>query len=99
MRDFCLALVTGLVLALVLPVAASGQGEQPAQPADSETAVIGVRGHSAGETARLLEEMYNGSETARRPRVVVYVIPLTNCLLVRGTSADLLTIRELLRPL
>jgi hypothetical protein len=92
-------LVGGLLLALVLPLPAIGQGEEPAQPADSEAAVIGLSGGSAGETARLLDEMYNGSGTDRRPRVVVHVIPLTNCLLVRGTSVDLLTVRELLRPL
>ena len=99
MRQFGLALVIELLFAMVLPPPASGQEARSRQSTDSRTEIISARAGSAAETARILDELYNGSGTDRKPRIVVFAIPMTNCLFIKATSDDLLAIKVLLRPL
>jgi hypothetical protein len=60
--------------------------------------VIHVKIGSAMELARILDEIYNGSGTTRMNRIVVFAIPLTNCLFARASRNDLAAIRELVKP-
>jgi hypothetical protein len=90
--------LVGLVSVAVLTAPASGQGEQPL-PSTGEAAIISVKRGNATEIASLLHDLYNGSGTSREGRVVVFAIPMTNCLFVKATSADVQAIRERLRPL
>jgi hypothetical protein len=61
--------------------------------------VIRLKGSSAPEIACVLDELFNGGGAARKARVVVLALPLTDCLFIVATTADLRTIRKLLRPL
>jgi hypothetical protein len=98
MKQYRFVLAIGLLLALLFRVPAYAQEEQPAPPTDSKTAmIINVKVGSAKETARILDELFNGSGTDHKDRIVVLAIPLTSCLLVKATSADLQEIRHLLR--
>jgi hypothetical protein len=99
MKDYTLALTVWLLFACVLPVSESGQEERTVQSTDLNVALIRMKVTSATETARLLDEMYNGSGTARKARIGAYAIPGTNYLFLMGTRIDLLTIRSLIRPL
>ena|SRR6266511_5002925 len=62
----------------------------------SAVQIIRVQESDAEETARLLDETFNGSGPAR---IVVFKIPATQLLFIKADSLDLLTIRMLLRPL
>jgi hypothetical protein len=99
MRLSGFVLAVGLLFALALPVPAFGQQEGAQQPTDPTVAVIRMKVGSAVEAASILDELFNGSGTARKTRIVVIAIPLTNCLFVGATKDDLATIRALLRPL
>ena len=99
MKQPGLLLAVGMLFALALPVPAFGQQENPEHPADPTVDVIRMKVGNAVEAASILDEAFNGSGTARKTRVVVFAIPLTNCLFVRATRDDLAAIRALLRPL
>jgi hypothetical protein len=99
MKQYGLVLAVGLWFASVLPFPASGQEDRPTQPSDSAVDVIDVKISNAVETARILDEAFNGSGKARKARIVVFALPMTNCLVIQATSADLLTIRALLREM
>jgi hypothetical protein len=97
MKHYGLVLAVGLLFASVLPLPVSGQEDRPTQPSDSAVDVIHLKISSAEATACVLDEVFNGSGKARKARIVVFAIPMTNCLVIQATSADLLAIRALLR--
>lgn len=54
-----------------------------------------VQAGSAKDSARVLDEAYNGSGPGR---ILVFAIPTTEIVFVKADSADLATIRVLLKP-
>jgi hypothetical protein len=98
MKQFGLLLAVGLLFAMVLPVPASGQEDRP-QPMDFKVERICLKAGNSVEAAQILDEWFNNSRTNGKPRIVVLAVPLTNCLLVKATSTDLLIIRRLLKPI
>ena len=99
MMRYGLALAVGLSFGLIASGSACGQEATSSQPGDLIGEVVPVKFASAAEVARVLDSLFNGSGTDRKTRIEVFVIPLTNWLFVRGTRNDLVTIRELLKPL
>src|SRR5690349_522565 len=88
MRQFGLVFMFAVSLATVLTVPASVQGQQPLPSTDLKTEIISVKAGDAAETARMIDEMYNGSGADRRIRVAVCVeFPTKSGHRVNGYSA------------
>jgi hypothetical protein len=62
----------------------------------STVKVIHVPASDAAETARILDEAFNGEGPSR---IVVFAIPMTNSLFVKADADDLRCIQALLLPL
>jgi hypothetical protein len=98
-KQISLLFAVGLLIALAAPVPAFGSQEKPHQSASPTAEVIRMKVGNAVEAARFLDEAFNGTGLERKARVVVFVIPLTDCLFVEAMKDDLATIRSLLRSL
>jgi hypothetical protein len=88
----------GLLFVGLLAVPAAGQEARPLQPSEPRVELIPLKVGDAVVFARLLNEVFSGSEKTPEVRIVVMAVPLTNWLLAKASAAELLLIRELVRP-
>jgi hypothetical protein len=94
MKHFVCVLAVGVWFAVILPC--SAQENRPLGPTDPKGEIMCLEVSRAVDVAPILKEAFNGSGPGR---VTVFAIPMTNCLYVKATRADLLAIRRLLGPM
>jgi hypothetical protein len=93
MKHFVCVLAIGLLFTVVTPLSAYGQEDRKPPGTDLEVAVVFLKTTNAEDVASVVKQAFNGSGPGR---VGVFAIPFTNCIFVKATRIDLLTIRQLL---